>query len=491
MIELPCDTPAEAGALACVLCADNGASEEFLEQLSENLFHDIRHVEVFRKLLGLQLDDEPLNVVSLTQRLKDGNRLAAAGGAGYIGSLPDQSPSPENFPTFLSVIKDRAARRKLILEAEHMRARAADISTPIVDVSRPVRGTPIGQLTFPEKDDPAELLRHRFLCRRMSLLFVGSTGKGKSSWILQALALWANGMPCFGITPVRPLTSIYVQAENDDGDIASIRDGICKGLAFDEAQRLAFFSKVLVYTETALTGKRFCDEILRKLLDQHPGTDLLTIDPALSYLGGDTKEQRDVGAFLRNYLNPILFDYDCAAILNHHTNKTSANAGQSRKNSPEQDFAYYGSGSAEWANWARAIIALEGTKTTGIFRLHAAKRGQKIGWKNDEDRVLYSRLIAHSKDAGTIFWRDPDPDETPGAGGREITFDEDEVLSFLTDHSLSTKDWAKLCRDEFGLSERTFYRAKKQLEKQGRVLKSKTNGHWFLVTTRQQDLPGE
>jgi hypothetical protein len=491
VIDLPCDTAAECGALGCVLCADNGQSEEFLDQLIETHFHDIRNLEVFRMLLGLQLAEEPLDIVSLVQRLKDTKRMGAAGGLPYVQSLPDQTPSPINFPTFLSVVKDRAARRKLLLEASALQARALDTSSPMVEMTRPVCGTPIGQLTFPEKDDPAELLRHRFLCRRMSLLFVGSTGKGKSSWLLQALALWANGLSCFGIAPVRPLTSIYVQAENDDGDIASIRDGICKGLEFDEAQRAAFFSKVLVYTETALTGKRFCEEILRRLLEFHRGTDLLTIDPALSYLGGDSKEQRDVGAFLRNYLNPILFDFDCAAILNHHTNKTSANTPSARKGIPEQDFAYYGTGSAEWANWARAILALEGTRTKGIFRLHAAKRGQKIGWKDQENKVLYSKLIAHSKTAETIYWRDPDPEENPSAAGRDQTFDELELLSLLEDKALSTKEWATAAEDEFGVKERTFFRAKKYLEKDGRVLRSKTNKKWFLVTDRQQNFPGE
>jgi len=337
------------------------------------------------------------------------------------------------------------------------------------------KGIPIGDLMLPPENDPSELLRYRFLCKKMSLLFVGSTGKGKSSALLQALALWSIGKHFFGIIPTRPLSSLYIQAENDDGDIADIRDGICTGLDFTEEERAIFFSKVLVFTETTLTGPRFCNEIVRPLLQSHL-PDICAIDPALSYLGGDTKEQRDVGVFLRNHLNPLLFDFDCAAIVNHHTNKISAIAeGESR------DFAYYGSGSAEWANWARAILALESTRDKGVFQLHVGKRGQKIGWKDDEGNTSYSKHIAHSKNPKVIFWRLADSKEIPNAAGRPKSYTDQKLLDQLEKESLSTSQWTKLAKDELNISRPTFFRAKDELEKSGKILRSKINGKWTLI----------
>ena len=69
------------------------------------------------------------------------------------------------------------------------------------------------------ENDPAELLRYRFLCRGSGLLLVGPTGIGKSSLEMQFMILWALGREAFGIRPKGPLRSLLVQAENDDGDL--------------------------------------------------------------------------------------------------------------------------------------------------------------------------------------------------------------------------------------------------------------------------------
>lgn len=352
----------------------------------------------------------------------------------------------------------------------------------IITKSIPVFAVSIGDLTLPPPDDPSELLKHRFLCRRGSLLIVGSTGKGKSSLLIQALSLWANGLPFFGIKPTRCLRSIYIQAENDDGDIAAIRNGVCTGLKFTEAQRLQFFKNVLVFTSADHSGKQFCSEIVRPLLSNH-SPDIIAIDPALSYLGGDTKEQRDVGLFLRNYINPLLIEFNCAVIINHHTNKISAITGDDSSESV-QDFAYFGSGSAEWGNWSRASLALETTKTKGVFRLHAGKRGSKIGWKNPDDSTSFSRLIAHSTDSNTIYWRDAEDSELPPSG-RPKSFDEQSLLDLISENSLSTSEWQKIAREELNIARSPFYRALEDLQKQGKILKSKINSKWCLVDLKK------
>ena len=70
------------------------------------------------------------------------------------------------------------------------------------------------------ENDPDELLKNRYLCKGGGALWVAQTGIGKSSAELQAAILWAIGRPFFGIAPARPLKSLIIQAENDDGDLA-------------------------------------------------------------------------------------------------------------------------------------------------------------------------------------------------------------------------------------------------------------------------------
>lgn len=91
------------------------------------------------------------------------------------------------------------------------------------------QGRRLSELLCYAGNDPSELLLYRFLCRCAGLLLVGPTGIGKSSLAMQMMILWALGRAAFGIVPKGPLKSVLVQAENDDGDLAEMRDGVIRG----------------------------------------------------------------------------------------------------------------------------------------------------------------------------------------------------------------------------------------------------------------------
>ena len=63
-----------------------------------------------------------------------------------------------------------------------------------------------------------ELIRDRFLCRGGAVMLAAHTGKGKSSLVRQIAICFAAGLPIFGLSPVRKLRQLIVQAENDEGD---------------------------------------------------------------------------------------------------------------------------------------------------------------------------------------------------------------------------------------------------------------------------------
>lgn len=303
----------------------------------------------------------------------------------------------------------------------------------------PLHARPIGLFERPKEDDDLELLRHRYLCQRGGLLIQGPTGLGKSSLMMQFFALWSNGLPAFGIVPVRPFTCVLIQAENDEGDMAEMRDGICAGLNFTQEQRKRFFSNVLVLESAGVSGRKFCTEVVAKVLDLHD-PDMLGIDPALSYIGGDVKEQKIVGEWLRVYLNPILFTHGCGCVLLHHTNKPYN--GKEKPTWSNGDMSYTGSGSAEWANWARAIISLQSTGTHGLYKMHAAKRGARLGWKDEVGDFIYEKFLSHSRTQGVICWHEATADDMPkvesnGHSGR------DSVISKIS--SLNTHAFISAC----------------------------------------------
>lgn len=286
------------------------------------------------------------------------------------------------------------------------------------------KSTPLSALVRHHADDPNELLRHRYLCRGGGLLLVGSTGIGKSSLAMQAMILWAIGKPLFGIQPVKPLKSLLIQAENDEGDLAEMRDGATSGLSLTGDEIRSAQEKILVTREDEKTGSSFCTSVIKPLLEKHR-PDLLWIDPALAYLGGESISQKDVGAFLRNMLNPLLRASNCSAVLVHHTNKPPR--GRDKTDWSAGDFAYAGGGSAEWANWPRAVLALRSLGSHDVFELHAAKRGGRLGWKElDGTTTALTKVITHSTKCGNFCWREAEASEIlKAAKGKKLPCNED------------------------------------------------------------------
>ena len=308
-------------------------------------------------------------------------------------------------------------------------------SPPVMDVTAAKR---LDELVAHAPNDPSELLRNRFLCRGGGLLLVGPTGIGKSSLSMQDMILWALGRESFEIFPTRPLKSLLIQAENDEGDLAEMRDGVIKGLNLTDTEKQTAMANVIVAREDVRTGWQFFAETVRPLLTDHQ-PDLLWIDPALSYLGGEANSQKDVGGFLRNHLNPLLREFNCAVVVVHHTNKPPA--GREKPDWSGGDFAYLGGGSAEWANWARAILVVRSLGSHSVFELRAAKRGGRLDWKEaDGETKTFTKLIAHATEPGVICWREADASEMPETKKAKRIHTKADVLAHVPPEKPIAKD---------------------------------------------------
>jgi hypothetical protein len=273
----------------------------------------------------------------------------------------------------------------------------------LVDVAHSTALT-LGEISAAGPDDPDVLLGpRRALCRKGVWLMVGTTGLGKSSLALQFMVCFAIGKPCFGIRPARAFKVLMFQAENDDGDIAEMREGIMRGLELGDEERRQACENIRVRRITDLSGGQFVSGVMQPMMAKyHP--DLVVIDPALAYVGGDVREQEEVGRFLRGQLLPLIDRFNCGCLVVHHTNKPSVVRDKDRGFRSVSDMAYLGSGSAEFANLPRFILTLQPTNAEGIFELCAPKRGKRLGWKDENGRITVRKFIRQSADPETICW---------------------------------------------------------------------------------------
>jgi hypothetical protein len=264
----------------------------------------------------------------------------------------------------------------------------------------------------PENDE-TEIFAKRFLCRKGGMLLVSATGQGKSTLLVQASYLWTLGRGAFGLVPAKPLKILFIQAENDDGDLREMLQGVERGLGaagLTEEEMKVADSHLRFITETSITGDDFITRlvlILKEIKNEGFCPDILIVDPVLSYLGKDPSKTDDVSHFLRNGINKISCDHNLSPILIAHTSKP-ANLRNGQQNRTPLDDVYAALGSVEWANWARGIVVLK-PMGGGMFELRAPKRGTRLGWKTPLGERSFARRLAHARDG--IYWVEPTEEE--------------------------------------------------------------------------------
>ena len=273
-------------------------------------------------------------------------------------------------------------------------------------------------------DDPTELIKNRFLYKGGMGLVCGPTGIGKSAFVAQMMTHFAAGRGLFGIEPgghyaKNSMRIMLVQAENDEGDLAEMRDGVERGSAELTPEENALARRrIAVVTVNDKSSDEFADTLddcLKEYGKEDGAYDLVIADPAFAYLGGDSNSQKDVSRFMRELMNPLVQRHQVGLFFVHHVNKPPS--GVQKSVWTAGDFAYLGSGSAEWINPARCALAFRSIGSHDVFELIAAKRGKRLRWKDREGKPTCVKCVAHSPDEGVICWHEADAAEEAAARG--------------------------------------------------------------------------
>lgn len=325
----------------------------------------------------------------------------------------------------------------------------------------------------------------RYVCRGGSFLLSAPTGAGKSAWVMGAAGAWSIGKEFCGIAPARPLRIVIIQAENDEGDLHEMSVGQYDHIGMTRKDwEMAHQNTVFIHHNQS-TGDEFLMFVKRALRKHQP--DLLIIDPLNAYAKGDLKSQETIAEFCRTGLNPLLTEFKCALLLVHHQNKPNHSEKDAASWRP-MDWSYNFAGSADLANWARAIMVIAATAHPGVFKFVAAKRGRRLGWEQDGKRSL-TRYFAHSEDPEKIVWCEPTPDQLldmeqaeeerrrasrGSKSGRKDGYVTERILEPLeSGEMLSIGDWlSALHATGCEVSQATLYRKAEQLEKKGTIVSS-------------------
>lgn len=127
----PHSEEAEICVLGSVLI-DNRALNRALEWIGPEDFYRHAHEVIFAAMISLVDSGEPIDQITLMDRIKGQSQLEAAGGASSIAALVDSVPTSANVENYAKIIRERSVQRRLI-EVGHDIVQAGFQTTENVD----------------------------------------------------------------------------------------------------------------------------------------------------------------------------------------------------------------------------------------------------------------------------------------------------------------------------------------------------------------------
>jgi replicative DNA helicase len=115
----PQSIEAEESILSTILL-DNGTLLDILEILTSEDFYRTAHQKIFAAVAELFSKAEPVDLVTLTNLLRDKNQLEDIGGAAYLARLVDTIPSAINVQHYAYIVRDKASLRRLIAKSNEI-----------------------------------------------------------------------------------------------------------------------------------------------------------------------------------------------------------------------------------------------------------------------------------------------------------------------------------------------------------------------------------
>lgn len=496
----------EQALLACAL-VDPGAADMVCSQGREDWFYVPAHALIFRSMVSLWRKKEPVNEIGIMDVLRKEGLAEEVGGDAYIIEVSNKVDTAIGVTGYLERVRDDYLLREVLRMANEATEAVFEMADDPAAVLRLIdqrneairRASPAASSAMRDLSDfslvPSDhedvlLGSNRGLSRGDGMIIFSSAGVGKSSASIQMAICFALGIPFCGIEPRGKLSSLLIQKEDNDGDVAEVITSVlhaltAAGLATaDDVPEIK--SRVKLVRDKEHVGDDFVSA-LQGYVHQFP-SDLVFINPLGSYAGCDVSDAGSVMGFLAG-LERVNRDNRFSYVVMHHTPKPPNGKDAKEKNWNEDMYGM--AGTHALPDWARAVINLKATSVPGKFRMVLAKRGKRFGVRKPRsvgrasdgtEMVMPGEItteipIEHSRETFTsngqvypeIFWRispwwlagreSPDAEDTEQKaerGGRSRSVSRDDLMKAIAEATKTGPatfgQIARIAEDMFGIT---------------------------------------
>jgi len=106
------------------LMLDNRAWDDVADRLAEKDFYRHDHRLIYRVMAKLATQDKPLDLLTVSESLRELHELDNAGGEVYLFELANNTPSVANILAYADIVRERSVFRQLIAAANDISAQA-------------------------------------------------------------------------------------------------------------------------------------------------------------------------------------------------------------------------------------------------------------------------------------------------------------------------------------------------------------------------------
>ncbi len=106
------------------LMLDNRAWDTIADRITENDFYRHDHRLMYRVMTKLMEQNKPLDVLTVSESLRDLHELENAGGEVYLFELANNTPTVANIAAYADIVRERSVLRQLIATANEIATHA-------------------------------------------------------------------------------------------------------------------------------------------------------------------------------------------------------------------------------------------------------------------------------------------------------------------------------------------------------------------------------
>ncbi|MBU3906402.1 AAA family ATPase [Patescibacteria group bacterium] len=235
----PQNLEAEKSLLGCVLIDKNSIKK--ITGLSDKDFYNDKNAEIFKNMQEMHADSEPIDIVSLTNKLEGKKQLESIGGRTYLAQLASTAGLNSNISQYAKIIKEKSSMRKLReigqrienLSGEDNPTESIKEAKKLVDDLQIKKENDFKVVNSDEileaKISDQPFIIDRLIPEKAITSITADSGKGKSILSIILARYIAKGEKLFGEFNVKQGKVLVVDQEMNKNEIFSRHQSIIKG----------------------------------------------------------------------------------------------------------------------------------------------------------------------------------------------------------------------------------------------------------------------